>query len=66
MNIDSIATVVNSIILENPDKATQARQETGFVLLGWFVGQAMKRLQGHADPGLVLDCVKQQLGDEHG
>lgn len=46
---------VNRIIRENPDKTEQARKNPA--LADWFVGQAMKMLDGRGD----VEDVKMRL-----
>jgi aspartyl-tRNA(Asn)/glutamyl-tRNA(Gln) amidotransferase subunit B len=56
----AIATLVESVIASNPDKAAQAREKPA--VLGWFVGQVMKASQGKANPQSVNALLKAKLG----
>jgi aspartyl-tRNA(Asn)/glutamyl-tRNA(Gln) amidotransferase subunit B len=51
---------IDVLVLKNPDKAEQAKAKPQ--ILGWFVGQVMKRLGGKANPQLVSDMLKEKLG----
>jgi aspartyl-tRNA(Asn)/glutamyl-tRNA(Gln) amidotransferase subunit B len=42
---------IERLIREHPDKAAQARDKPQRI--GWFVGQAMKMMNGHRDPEVV-------------
>jgi aspartyl-tRNA(Asn)/glutamyl-tRNA(Gln) amidotransferase subunit B len=58
---DQIAKVVREIIAANPKQVEQYRAgktET----IGWFVGQAMKVTRGQANPQLLQDVLKKELG----
>lgn len=50
-----IQTAAFALIAREPEKATQAKENRH--LVGWFVGQVMKELNGNADPGLVRPVV---------
>lgn len=55
-----IRVLVENIIAENPDKVAKYQGgKTG--LLGFFVGQAMKALQGKADPKQVNQMIREGL-----
>jgi aspartyl-tRNA(Asn)/glutamyl-tRNA(Gln) amidotransferase subunit B len=51
---------IDVICLQNPDKVEQAKAKPQ--VLGWFVGQVMKRMGGKANPQLVNDMLKSKLG----
>ncbi|ATO57496.1 Asp-tRNA(Asn)/Glu-tRNA(Gln) amidotransferase subunit GatB [Bartonella sp. 1-1C] len=55
-----IERVVDEIIINNPDKVSQAREKPA--LIGWFVGQVMKATEGKANPQTVNKLVKSKLG----
>jgi aspartyl-tRNA(Asn)/glutamyl-tRNA(Gln) amidotransferase subunit B len=51
---------IEVLCLQNPEKVEQAKAKPQ--MLGWFVGQVMKRLGGKANPQLVSDMLKEKLG----
>jgi aspartyl-tRNA(Asn)/glutamyl-tRNA(Gln) amidotransferase subunit B len=55
-----VQIAIDVLFLQNPDKVEQAKAKPQ--LLGWFVGQVMKRLGGKANPQLVNDLLKSKLG----
>ncbi|WP_407965016.1 Asp-tRNA(Asn)/Glu-tRNA(Gln) amidotransferase subunit GatB [Bartonella sp. C271] len=55
-----IERAVNEIVINNPDKVSQAREKPA--LVGWFVGQVMKATEGKANPQTVNKLVKIKLG----
>ncbi|MDD9333864.1 MAG: Asp-tRNA(Asn)/Glu-tRNA(Gln) amidotransferase subunit GatB, partial [Bartonella sp.] len=55
-----IERAVDEIIINNPDKVSQAREKPA--LIGWFVGQVMKATEGKANPQTVNKLVKIKLG----
>jgi aspartyl-tRNA(Asn)/glutamyl-tRNA(Gln) amidotransferase subunit B len=55
-----VQIAIDVICLQNPDKVEQAKAKPQ--LLGWFVGQVMKRMGGKANPQLVNDMLKSKLG----
>jgi aspartyl-tRNA(Asn)/glutamyl-tRNA(Gln) amidotransferase subunit B len=55
-----VKIAIDVLFLENPDKVEQAKAKPQ--LLGWFVGQVMKRTGGKANPQLVSDMLKSELG----
>jgi aspartyl-tRNA(Asn)/glutamyl-tRNA(Gln) amidotransferase subunit B len=59
-DMGAIEKVVDEIIAANPDKAAQAKAKP--MLIGWFVGQAMKASGGKANPQAVNDLLKRKLG----
>ena len=48
------------MIAANPDKVEQARAKP--TMIGWFVGQVMKKTGGKANPQAVNDLLKDKLG----
>ncbi len=57
----AIEAVVDAVIAENPDKVEQYRGgKTG--LLGFFVGQCMKQMQGQGNPKVINELLTQKLG----
>ncbi|MFN2200704.1 MAG: glutamine--tRNA ligase/YqeY domain fusion protein [Caldilineaceae bacterium] len=57
----ALAPIVSEVVAANADKAQQFRDgKTG--LLGFFIGQVMRRTQGKANPVVVESLVKDQLG----
>jgi aspartyl-tRNA(Asn)/glutamyl-tRNA(Gln) amidotransferase subunit B len=59
-DLGAIEKMVDQIIVQNPDKAEQAKANAK--MLGWFVGQAMKASGGKANPQAVNDLLKKKLG----
>ena len=56
----AIEKVVDKVLSENPDKVDQYRDgKTG--LLGFFVGQAMKEMQGKGDPKAINELLSKKL-----
>jgi len=58
---DKLAAVARQIIAANPKQAEQYRKGKT-ATLGWFVGQAMKATRGQANPQLVQEILKKELG----
>jgi aspartyl-tRNA(Asn)/glutamyl-tRNA(Gln) amidotransferase subunit B len=58
---DKIAAVAREIIAANPRQVEQYRSGKT-ATLGWFVGQVMKATRGQANPQLVQDVLKKELG----
>jgi aspartyl-tRNA(Asn)/glutamyl-tRNA(Gln) amidotransferase subunit B len=59
-DLGAIETIVDDIIVANPDKVAQAKLKP--TLAGWFVGQAMKASGGKANPQTVSELVARKLG----
>jgi aspartyl-tRNA(Asn)/glutamyl-tRNA(Gln) amidotransferase subunit B len=57
----AIESAVDAVIAANPKEA-EAYRGGKPQLMGFFVGQVMKRTQGKANPGLVNQLLKQKLG----
>jgi len=58
---DKIANVARQIIAANP-KQTEQYRKGKTATLGWFVGQVMKATRGQANPQLVQEVLKKELG----
>jgi glutaminyl-tRNA synthetase len=59
---DALAGLVEEILEEHPDEAERYRQgQAG--LLGFFVGQVMRRTGGRADPELTKAVLRDALGE---
>ena len=63
VQVDYVGRHVDVIITDNPDKWEQAQLRPQ--LLGWFVGQAIKRLNGAVDPDVVYSRVCERLERSH-
>ena len=58
---DEIAAVARQIIAANP-KQTEQYRKGKTATLGWFVGQVMVATRGQANPQLVQEVLKKELG----
>ena len=58
---DALEDVVSNIISEHP-KEVEAYKNGKTKLLGFFVGRVMKETKGQANPKLVNEILKRQLG----
>jgi aspartyl-tRNA(Asn)/glutamyl-tRNA(Gln) amidotransferase subunit B len=58
---DRIARLVGEIMAANPKQVEQYRKGKT-ATLGWFVGQVMKATHGQANPQLVQEVLKKELG----
>ena len=58
---DQIASVAREIIAANPKQSEQYRSGKT-ATLGWFVGQVMKATRGQANPQMVQEVLKKELG----
>ena len=58
---EKIAAVVREIMAANPKQVEQYRGGKA-ATLGWFVGQVMKSTRGQANPPLVQEVLKKELG----
>jgi aspartyl-tRNA(Asn)/glutamyl-tRNA(Gln) amidotransferase subunit B len=58
---EQIAAAVREIMAANPKQVEQYRGGKG-ATLGWFVGQVMKKTRGQANPQLVQEVLKKELG----
>jgi aspartyl-tRNA(Asn)/glutamyl-tRNA(Gln) amidotransferase subunit B len=59
-NTDSIEAAVDEVISENPDKVGEYKGGKT-KLIGWFVGQVMKKTKGKANPGIVNEILSKKL-----
>ncbi len=57
----AIEAIVDEVIASSPDNVA-AYKGGKTNLIGWFVGQVMKKSQGKANPGVVNNLLKQKLG----
>ena len=58
----AIEVVVDKVLAENPDKVEQYKGgKKG--LLGFFVGQCMKKTKGQGNPKVINQLLTQKLGD---
>jgi len=58
----AIEEAVDAVIAANPDKVEQVKKKP--TMIGWFVGQVMKRSGGKANPKAVNEVLKAKLGIE--
>ncbi len=56
----AIAAVVDEVIASNPAKVDELLKKPK--LIGWFVGEVMKKSGGKVNPQAVNDLLKQRLG----
>jgi aspartyl-tRNA(Asn)/glutamyl-tRNA(Gln) amidotransferase subunit B len=63
-NEDALVPVAKAVIDENPSVVEQYRNGKSSVI-GFFVGNVMKKTKGKADPKIVGDLVKRLLDGEH-
>lgn len=62
---DELESIVKEIIAAHPNNVTQyqeASEDKKPRMLGFFMGQAMKKTQGKANPKIVQDLFKKHLG----
>jgi aspartyl-tRNA(Asn)/glutamyl-tRNA(Gln) amidotransferase subunit B len=57
---DALGALARQVLAENPDQVTQYRSGKT-TLIGWFVGQVMKRSGGQADPQKARQILEAQL-----
>ncbi len=57
----AIEAVIDEVIASSPDNVA-AFKAGKTALMGWFVGQVMKKSQGKANPGMVNKLLAQKLG----
>jgi aspartyl-tRNA(Asn)/glutamyl-tRNA(Gln) amidotransferase subunit B len=57
---ESIRTLCAEVLVENPEQVTSYKSGK-VTLMGWFVGQVMKKSRGKADPQLVRDILEELL-----
>jgi aspartyl-tRNA(Asn)/glutamyl-tRNA(Gln) amidotransferase subunit B len=58
---EKIAAIVREIMAANPKQVEQYRKGKA-ATFGWFVGQVMKATRGQANPQLVQEVLKKELG----
>jgi aspartyl-tRNA(Asn)/glutamyl-tRNA(Gln) amidotransferase subunit B len=58
---EKIAAIVRDIMAANPKQVEQYRKGKT-ATFGWFVGQVMKATRGQANPQLVQEVLKKELG----
>ncbi len=58
---EKIGAVVRELMAANPKQVEQYRKGKA-ATLGWFVGQVMKATRGQANPQLVQDVLRRELG----
>jgi aspartyl-tRNA(Asn)/glutamyl-tRNA(Gln) amidotransferase subunit B len=59
-DVAAIEKVVDEVIASGPDNVAKYKAGQDRVM-GWFVGEVMKRTQGKANPGVVNDLLKKKL-----
>jgi aspartyl-tRNA(Asn)/glutamyl-tRNA(Gln) amidotransferase subunit B len=59
-DVDAIQAVCTEVLAENPDQAASYRGGKT-TLMGWFVGQVMKKSRGKADPQLAKSVLEELL-----
>lgn len=62
---DEIAKIVAGVLSEHP-KASQDVRDGEMKAIGFLVGQVMKKSAGKANPSLVQEIIKKQLGIQGG
>jgi len=58
---DQLAALAREIMSNNPTQVELYRKGKA-ATLGWFVGQMMKASRGQANPQLVQEVLKKELG----
>jgi len=59
-DVDALGALARQVLAENPDQVAQYRSGKT-TLIGWFVGQVMKRSGGQADPQKARQLLEEQL-----
>ena len=54
-----IEKIVDDVIVANPEQVDKVKSNSK--LIGWFVGQVMKKSQGKADPKIINQIVNEKL-----
>jgi aspartyl-tRNA(Asn)/glutamyl-tRNA(Gln) amidotransferase subunit B len=57
----AIRAVCADVLAENPEQV-EAYRKGKTTLIGWFVGQAMRKSRGKADPNLTRSVLEEMLG----
>lgn len=60
-DIDEIERIINGLITEHPKEVEEYKQGKT-ALLQFFIGQAMKKTQGKANPKIAEEIIKKKLG----
>lgn len=61
-DVGAIEAVVDATLADNPDKVEQYKGgKTG--LMGFFVGQCMKKMQGQGNPKIINGLLAKKLGE---
>jgi aspartyl-tRNA(Asn)/glutamyl-tRNA(Gln) amidotransferase subunit B len=58
---EAILKVINEVLAENPEQVESYRSGK-VTLIGWFVGQVMRKSRGKADPQLTRSLLEERLG----
>ena len=59
-DLEAIRSLCLTVLTENPDQVAGYKQgKTN--MIGWFVGQVMRKSQGKADPQLVRSLLEELL-----
>ena len=59
-DLDALRALAQQVVGENPEQVAQYRSGKS-TLIGWFVGQLMKRSGGKADPNKARELLEEQL-----
>lgn len=59
----AIRAVCQEVLAENP-KEVESYRKGKVTLIGWFVGQVMKKMRGKADPTLARQILEELLGTQ--
>ena len=54
-----IEKIVDDVIVANPEQVDKVKSNPK--LIGWFVGQVMKKSQGKADPKIINQIVNKKI-----
>jgi len=58
----SLEAILEEIITENEEQY-EAYKYGKKELLKWFIGQMIKQTKGRADPKLIIQIIKERMGD---
>ncbi len=53
---------IENVFIEHPDKVIQAK--VNYYLIGWFVGQVMKKVDGKANPSVIYEQILKKFENE--
>ena len=56
----SINTVINEIVNNNKDNWNELKNGKD-KLIGWFVGQVMRKMEGKGNPSIITECLNKKL-----